>query len=216
MSSEYSIIPLDKSHRKEFINIILTAFKEDPLFNRIMRGVASREKKQKKLRQLASFIINKALVCEDTVVGIESDGRLAAVEIVEGIPKVNLSYIIRCLRSVRLYLPLLVSMPLTSILLLLSFMSRRKDLVPGESIYYLEIVAVHPDFKGKGMGRYLVDYAVKLAHEDPASRGIGLETMNPHNRSLYEHLGFRSVMNIVVQDLPVYFFLSPKEGLTAL
>jgi ribosomal protein S18 acetylase RimI-like enzyme len=54
--------------------------------------------------------------------------------------------------------------------------------------YRLEFIAVHPDHQGKGYGRAMLDAIHQMAQSE--NSGIWLETTNPANVGLYEHVGY--------------------------
>ncbi len=56
--------------------------------------------------------------------------------------------------------------------------------------YRLEFIAVHPDHQGKGYGRMLLDKIHQMSETDAHSQGVWLETTNPANVGLYEHVGY--------------------------
>ncbi|MDX2078541.1 MAG: N-acetyltransferase [bacterium] len=56
--------------------------------------------------------------------------------------------------------------------------------------YRLEFIAVHPNYQGKGYGRMLLDKIHQMSETDAHSQGVWLETTNPVNVGLYEHVGY--------------------------
>jgi len=63
--------------------------------------------------------------------------------------------------------------------------------LPAEPCYFLDMVGVRSALRGRGVGRRLIEHGLHRAAADrlPAF----LETGNPDNVPLYEHLGFRVV-----------------------
>ena len=56
--------------------------------------------------------------------------------------------------------------------------------------YRLEFIAVHPNHQGKGYGRVMLDAMHDIAKSDIHAMGVWLETTNPANVGLYEHVGY--------------------------
>jgi GNAT superfamily N-acetyltransferase len=56
--------------------------------------------------------------------------------------------------------------------------------------YDLGILAVRPDWQGKGVGKAVLLAFLDLSDQDPASTGTALETANPDNLPIYDHFGF--------------------------
>ena len=56
----------------------------------------------------------------------------------------------------------------------------------------IEDLFVSPDYRSKGIGSQLLDFAESLARRERYSRiGLGVGIDNPQARSLYEHRGYR-------------------------
>jgi GNAT superfamily N-acetyltransferase len=66
--------------------------------------------------------------------------------------------------------------------------------LPSEPCWYLDLVAVHPSARGRGLGRRLVTHGLALAAADglPAF----LETARPSNVAYYQQFGF----SVVAED----------------
>jgi len=65
------------------------------------------------------------------------------------------------------------------------------DHVPDEPCWFLDIVAVDARARGRGVGRRLIRNTLIPAHTEGLP--VFLETANPANLPIYEHLGFRLV-----------------------
>jgi len=84
--------------------------------------------------------------------------------------------------------------------------------VPDEPCYFMDIVGVHPTARGTGVGRALVAHGLARASSErlPAF----LETGNPDNVPLYEHLGFRLVKRANAPDRgpTIWFMRADPQG----
>ena len=63
--------------------------------------------------------------------------------------------------------------------------------IPDEPCYFLDAIGVHPRAQGRGLGRSLIE--PELHHAFAEGLPAFLETGNPDNVPMYEHLGFRTV-----------------------
>ena len=65
-------------------------------------------------------------------------------------------------------------------------------MVPDVPHWYLDLIAVAPERRGEGIGAALIRWGLERANDDgvPAV----LETAQPDNVALYEHFGFRVVL----------------------
>jgi len=61
--------------------------------------------------------------------------------------------------------------------------------LPEEPCWFLDIIAVHPDAQGHGIGRALIEHGLERARAD--GHFAFLETGTESNISLYESLGFQ-------------------------
>jgi ribosomal protein S18 acetylase RimI-like enzyme len=66
-----------------------------------------------------------------------------------------------------------------------------EEVVPDVPQWYLDLIAVAPEHRGRGVGAALIRWGVERARTDgvPAV----LETARPQNVALYEHFGFRVI-----------------------
>jgi GNAT superfamily N-acetyltransferase len=60
--------------------------------------------------------------------------------------------------------------------------------------WYLAILATDPDLQGRGVARRLLDHVLDRCDADGLA--AWLETTDPVNPPLYEHLGFRTVLHV--------------------
>jgi len=75
--------------------------------------------------------------------------------------------------------------------------------------YFINTLAVFPDFQGKGIGTYLLSYAENKAREMHYNKcALSVEVSNPRARTLYERLGYR-IMRTIEFDWPKQFSGTP-------
>jgi len=73
-------------------------------------------------------------------------------------------------------------------------------LEPGQPHYYLAMLGVVPEARGRGLGRGLLDRLHDLSAEDVESTGVCLTTEAHTNLALYEHFGYRVLGRVVTPD----------------
>lgn len=82
---------------------------------------------------------------------------------------------------------------------------------PKEKHYYLTCLGVSPEFKGKKIGKKMLDTIHTIVDEDITSIGIGLDTENPDNIALYQHFGYRLVATEKLGDMMIYIMFRPRK-----
>jgi GNAT superfamily N-acetyltransferase len=75
--------------------------------------------------------------------------------------------------------------------------------------WYLAILGVHPSMQGRGVGSSLVRPILKRADADGLH--CYLETAQPKNVPLYEHLGFKVIVDEVEPKSGVRFWTFLRE-----
>lgn len=81
--------------------------------------------------------------------------------------------------------------------------------IPKEAIL-LEILAVSPDFQGRGIGRAMMNALDE--YSESADRPIYLYTANAENVSYYEKLGYKTRDTIQKKDFTAYHMLKDSSG----
>jgi ribosomal protein S18 acetylase RimI-like enzyme len=64
------------------------------------------------------------------------------------------------------------------------------EFAPGESHYYLGVIGVDPELRGRGIGSRLLTAFCSLSADDQLSSGVYLETAQPSNVPFYRRAGF--------------------------
>jgi ribosomal protein S18 acetylase RimI-like enzyme len=65
-----------------------------------------------------------------------------------------------------------------------------RNLRPAQPHLYLEMLGVLPEAQGRGAGRALLDAVQAMSEAHAPSEGVALDTENPANVPLYEHVGY--------------------------
>jgi GNAT superfamily N-acetyltransferase len=76
---------------------------------------------------------------------------------------------------------------------------------PEQPNYHLIVIGVHPEARGEGYGRVLLDAVHELSEADPMSTGVALDTANTANVSLYEHFGYAISAKDYLEHVPFWF-----------
>lgn len=75
-------------------------------------------------------------------------------------------------------------------------LARDLDNIPDETEageYYIDSIAVYPEFRRMGIASSLLRAAIKRAHENGLPAGLLVDKLNPNAERLYTALGFRYV-----------------------
>ncbi len=75
--------------------------------------------------------------------------------------------------------------------------------VPAEPHHYLGMVGVEEAMRGQGVGKFLIEKVLTQADDHAISTGVCLNTETQGNVPLYEHLGFRVILEADADGLLV-------------
>lgn len=82
----------------------------------------------------------------------------------------------------------------------------------GEDTYYMEKLAVLPEFRHRGYGRMIMDYVVDFVRKNGGKRvGIGIINENTILKQWYQNYGFREIELKRFAHLPFTVCLMSKE-----
>jgi GNAT superfamily N-acetyltransferase len=82
--------------------------------------------------------------------------------------------------------------------------------LPQAPLCYVGVVGVRPESHRRGYGRALLERAHAIAAQDPLATGVGLDTENQANVTLYESLGYEVVARVRLDDLQVWCMFRPN------
>jgi len=78
--------------------------------------------------------------------------------------------------------------------------------------YHLAMIGVRRAHTGRGLARRLLDVLHEESQKDPNSCGVTLNTEDPSNVPLYEHVGYRIIGRETVSDVfTTWSFFRPDE-----
>ncbi len=85
------------------------------------------------------------------------------------------------------------------------------DNLPQQPHYYLEDIGVLPAYRGMGFASILLHQVHKLSASDPVSTGIGLDTHEFSNVSLYRHFGYQVTGETNLDHIHAWFMFRPDD-----
>lgn len=107
------------------------------------------------------------------------------------------------LKSVRKVVPVAKRVKYKNLFRLYSAMQKPKS-IPKEAIL-LEMLAVSPDYQGKGIGRAMMNALDE--YSETVGRPIYLYTANEENVDYYEKLGYKTLVTIKKKDFTAFHML---------
>lgn len=80
----------------------------------------------------------------------------------------------------------------------------------GSGHWKIVLLGVRPPWRGRGVGRALMERAHGLCEGDPRARGMYLSTHGRRNRSFYERLGYKVIARVRLGRLELYRMVRPR------
>ena len=203
--SPWEIVDVDRSRYEETVALIALAFAGDPLF-RYLSG-AQGATYRRHIRALVEMELTLHLAGGQPLYGILQGGSLLGVAVVEE-PGARRAYGAGIKMAAQLWRQTGPLVLLRSLRHLLRISAHR----PREPHHRLSLLAVHPRAQGQGYGKALLAEVHARVAAHPTSRGTSLDTENPRNVPLYEHLGYHVTHRIAAGPLTIWSMLRPREA----
>lgn len=90
------------------------------------------------------------------------------------------------------------------------YMEIKEAHLPDGPHYYVAVVGVHPDGRGRGVGTAVMRRVSEIVDADPDVIGVGLDTQSARNVELYERLGYRVMAETHVGPVPTWCMFRPR------
>lgn len=185
------------------VEVLALGFETDPGYLALLQG--SGEARPRLIRELMRSTLELHLAGHQPVFVIEQDGEVLGVSLAEE-PGASLPLLAAAKELVRLVRVTTLSVVLRSVRGLFALMRER----PREPHYYLGMLAVHPRVRGRGLARALLEDLQAASESHPDSAGVGLDTSNARNVTLYEHFGYQMVTRLRVSGADVWCMFRPN------
>ncbi|CAE6917149.1 MULTISPECIES: GNAT family N-acetyltransferase [Pseudomonas] len=82
--------------------------------------------------------------------------------------------------------------------------------LPSDNYHVLPLIGIHPEFQGQHLGEQLLEALHDWCAEDPHSKGIVLDTGNPHYLSFYKRKGYEEIGEVAVGPIIEHVFFHPN------
>lgn len=204
-----AIRDLRPSDKAAFITVMADAFAHDPLFVVAFGEDDGRPGTRTSTEVFLSFLFDMTRIMGGTARGLFVDGHLAGCSLVEPPAGSLLAQTCRTLASLLRFLPVAITLPLRTTVLLNDYMKATRAAAPRRPHHYLALVGVRPVRQGHGLGRRLVENVVEQAEGHPTSKGLALDTENARNAALYRSWGFEMREAVDIGGLTAYCMFRP-------
>lgn len=199
-----SVQELSSAQRSEAVAVLCEAFRDYPVMRYVLAGAEGEY--DRRLEVLVDFICERRLEDRGSVLGLEADGALAGVAVVddpgsgEGIDEEEQRQRVR---------QLVGAIGGDAVSRLKTYDEVGDALMPAGGYHYLGMLGVLRRFQGRGLARDLVEATQALAEASPRSTGVCLHTETAKNVPLYEHLGYEVVGEADLDALHTWCMFRP-------
>ncbi len=90
-----------------------------------------------------------------------------------------------------------------------AYSNLKKANKPPSPHFYINILAVHPQSQGKGIGRALLAKVHQMSEEDPISSGVALDTQSQENADYYQRFGYDIFSTAELENVKNWFMFQP-------
>lgn len=183
--------------------LLSQAFSTDPWIRKLFSDNA------KKTQQFFKFVLHYCEVTGGQVLFEHQDSKLASVACLER--PMTKSSLLGTIKLIRALASFLTNCGLKPLRMINPYMRLTTRYRPKGKHYYLICIGVDPKFMGMGIGKKTLNTIHTIVDEDTTSIGIGLDTENPNNISLYEHFGYKLTGTENLGGLTIYTMFRPSK-----
>ena len=184
---EQQVVVVSPRYRDEFVELLSMAFSQDPLFQRLFPPADTWSKYRRRL--FVSFLLDMNRIMGGEPKGIFVNGHLVAGFLLEP-PQSSLMQILGSMAALLRSSPLWLQLGVWRMLLLNTYFVRTRAIMPKSRHHYLLMIGVHVSYRGHGYGKKILSHIEQEISQSDKSTGLGLDTENRNNVSLYEKFGF--------------------------
>jgi GNAT superfamily N-acetyltransferase len=196
---------LSEADRREAIEVLSLAFQDYPVMRFVVR--AEGEAYEEGLRDLVKLFAGPRFPRGHPVLGIETAaGVLVGVACLDP-PRPRP----KTAESAAIVARQLRRLGAASRARLKAFGEAEDEMLPVQPHYYLGMLGVHPEHRGEGLARLLLEAVHDLSAADQDSRGVALTTELPDNLALYEHFGYRRTATVELAGMTTWGFFRPDS-----
>lgn len=204
-SQMFTIVRFDDLCFPRVLDVLTDAFQDDPL----IRHMFPTDTKEKS-RPFFNFLLVKSILLNELLLGIECNGELIGIANLEE-PARNKVSIFRIGKLIYQSLRFAFRISFRNFIFINNYMKLTSSLRPKNPNHYLIFISTAPKHQGKGAGRMLLDHIHSLVEQSPHSSGIGLDTENSQNISLYERFGYKLIGTELIGPVTIYSMFRPKS-----
>lgn len=168
--------------------LLTAAFADDPLFVAVA-GPADAPASAARRRALAGFVLAMNRVVGGRPRGCFRAGSLVGVALLEPPASTGIHAGLHGLLAALRFIPVALRLGARASGLLNRYWLQTREAAPRERHHYLVMIGVDPNAQQQGIGKLLLLDALARARAE-GSAIVALDTENPTNVALYQHLGF--------------------------
>ncbi len=192
------IIEIDSELRNEAVELISLAFENYPVPRYYFSD--SEDNYLQQLRNLFGICYDWRQALGWTIKGVVNEERLVAVACISEPEAEEDQNSIADAHQV-----MLASLGEDAVSRIEKYEQVKTQHLPKQPHFYLNVLGVHPNAQGKGYGRVLLDWLHQRSQLHPTSSGVGLDTQNSTNVSIYKRFGYYVTATAQLENnLPIW------------
>lgn len=196
------IASLDTQHKYNIIEVFSTSFENYPLMEFFLVNTPKHSS-----RGIWQYICDIALIHDGSLLGAFVEGKLQGVAFIAP-PEKATDDVEKLIAKQEKELATVIGEEAKT---RMDAYSRLKDAnKPSQPHFYINIIGVHPQAQGKGVGKALLSQVHVMSAQHPHSCGVGLDTQTEQNAAYYKHCGYRVSRTTNLDFVPFWFMFQPN------
>lgn len=200
-----SVVRLDKESWREIKTILYHAYRDEPTFKYLFDY--ERAGYDQRVRATIRELIDLYFTFNQDVIGLTLGDKLVGVALI-GSPELRMDLADQFNWRIRMML----TAGLSSTNRYIDYHKKIKACLPGETHHTLPLLGIDSAYRGKGLGRIILQAVEKICDENPRSCGVGLDTGNAEFFKFYESMGYEQVGEVDFGELKQTVFFKPYHG----